>query len=159
MMQLPTIRMSNDQILVPFNPKHVYSIELKPFEVEYVENIPNYYECVIDNAMPGFSWTFICQGRPTAIFGVRPLWSTNFEMWMIPGEGIEKNAIAVLRGARHIIDGIVAEFDVLRLQITVRCENEIAYKFAKRLGFKVESVMRYFGPEGADYYLMTRITE
>ena len=88
MMQLPTIRMSNDQILVPFNPKHVYSIELKPFEVEYVENIPNYYEYVIDNAMPGFSWTFICKGRPTAIFGVRPLWSTNFEMWMIPGEGI-----------------------------------------------------------------------
>ena len=36
MMQLPTIRMSNDQILVPFNPNHLCSIELKPFEVEYV---------------------------------------------------------------------------------------------------------------------------
>lgn len=159
MMQFPTIRLSNDQIVVPFSGSHLMSLDLRPFEMEYVETIPNYYDYVVDNALTGFSWTFICQGRPVAVFGVRPLWSTNFEMWMIPGEGIERNAIAVLRGARRLLDSVIEEFGLLRLQITVRCENEVAFKFAKRLGFKIESTMRYFGPEGADYYLMTRINK
>jgi hypothetical protein len=35
-------------------------------------------------------------------------------------------------------------------------ENDTAFKFAKALRFEVESVMRKFGPEGADYYMMTR---
>jgi len=151
--------MSNDQMIVPFLPNHLHSLELKPFELEYVEHIPDYHEYVAENALRGFSWTGICQGRPVAVFGVRPLWSTNFEAWMVPGEGIERNAIAVLRGARHILDSVIVEFGLLRLQITVRCENEVAFRFAKRLGFKVESKMLRFGPEGADYYLMTRITE
>jgi len=32
----------------------------------------------------------------------------------------------------------------------------IAYRFAKSLGFKVECEMKEYGPEGADYYLMSR---
>ena len=159
MIQLPTLRLANNLVIVPFSQNHLLSMELRPFEKEYVETIPDYYEYIGENAMPGFSWTAMSYRRPIAVFGVRPLWSTNFEAWLIPGEGIENNAISVLRGARHILDSIFTEFDLMRLQITVRCENEIAFKFAKRLRFDVESVMRKFGPEGADYYLMTRIKE
>jgi hypothetical protein len=75
---------------------------------------------------------------------------------MIPSKDIHKNAILLVRGAKATTDTAINNYEIKRLQIIVRVENDVALRFAKSLGFSVESVMTKFGPEGADYYMMVR---
>lgn len=77
---------------------------------------------------------------------------------MLPGAGIEDNSISVVRGARKLLDNVIQEYDIVRLQIAVRTSNDTAYKFAKALYFEDEAIMRKYGPEGADYHLMARFS-
>jgi RimJ/RimL family protein N-acetyltransferase len=77
-------------------------------------------------------------------------------MWLVPSKDIGSHAISLVRGARAVTDTALQDYGVRRLQICVKVENDTAFKFAKALRFEVESVMRKFGPEGADYYMMTR---
>ena len=76
---------------------------------------------------------------------------------MIPTVNVNRSAIALIKGGRHILDHIQDEYDVRRLQITVRSSNKTAYKYAEKMYFKTEGLMERYGPEGDDYYLMARI--
>ena len=54
---------------------------------------------------------------------------------------------------------IFDDYDLKRLQITVSYHNNTAYKFAKSLYFKKEGVLKKYGPEGADYFMMARFPD
>jgi RimJ/RimL family protein N-acetyltransferase len=148
----------NKQI-VPFNVSHVFQMEMKPMEQEFVDSTPDFIENLMSNANPDYSWTGVADGKIVAIFGVSELWPGVADLWMIPSVHINKHAMAVVRGAKAVIDKAVDDFETRRLQITVREDNQIAYRFARALGFDVECLMKSYGPEGADYYLMSRIKE
>lgn len=102
------------------------------------------------------SWTVVGRGRPVCCFGLWQLWDGVAEAWMLPDEEIDKYAISVTRGARRVLDKAIQDIGIRRLQIAVRVQNDTAYKFAEALYFKTECVMKHYGPEGADYYLMAR---
>ena len=145
------------QSLVPFRPEHLLRMEMKGDALDYLEIIPEYPQYVIAMAVPDFSWTLLRNDKPVCVFGLRPMWPGVGEVWMLPGVGIEENAIALVKGGRHIFAQIEQEYGVRRLQIAVRKSNYTAYKFARSVYFEQESLMRQFGPEGDDYYMMTRI--
>ena len=156
LIQLPDVKLSPDQHIVPLRYEHLTRLKLKEHEQEYARSIPNYIDYVWDNSVDGSSWAGIWRGRVVAAFGMRFYWQGVAEAWMLPGEGIEHNAISLVKGARSLFDIAIERNEIRRLQIAVKVENDTAYKFAKAVGFGVESVMRKFGPEGSDYYLMTR---
>ena len=157
MLQLATVTMRTDAQIIPYHPNHYYSIELKGYELDYIRTIPNYDQYINENATPGLTWTVIIRGKVVAIFGLRFQWDRVAELWMLPGVGIENDPISVTRGARKILDNVIQEYDIMRLQIAVRVQNVTAYKFAKALYFEQEALMRCYGPELADYYLMSRL--
>jgi len=158
MLELATCRMAPHHQIVPFQPRHLDAIEIKGFELDYVEAIPNYREYVIFNAQLDNSFTGIVRGKVILIFGVRSIWPGVAELWMLPGAGIEKHTIAVVRGARAVLDNVIEHLDIMRLQLTVHCQNDTAYKFAKALYFEEEALLKHYGPEQADYYLMARFS-
>jgi len=145
------------QSLIPFRPEHLLRMGLKGDELLYLELIPEYHRYIIEMAVPDFSWTLIGRSGPVCVFGMRPMWPGVGEIWMLPGIGIEKNAIALVKGGRHIFAQIEQEYGIRRLQIAVRKSNYTAYKFARSVYFEQESVMVNFGPDGEDYFMMTRI--
>ena len=146
-----------DQQLVPFRPEHLLKAELKGDELNYTKVLPEWYEYTIEMAFEDLSWTFLRLGQVACMFGVRPLWPGVGEVWMIPTVNVNRSAIALIKGGRHILDHIQDEYDVRRLQITVRSSNKTAYKYAEKMYFKTEGLMERYGPEGDDYYLMVRI--
>lgn len=146
-----------DQMLIPFRAEHLQRADLKDDELRYMEKIPQWYEYVLDTAYEDLSWSLFRLGRAACMFGVRPLWPGVGEVWMIPTQHVDRSAIALVKGGRHIFNHIQNEYDVRRLQITVRSSNETAYKFAQKLYFKTEGLMEQFGPEGESYYMMARI--
>jgi hypothetical protein len=156
LVQLPEFRMSSDEQLVPLRYEHVARMRLADDNKEYMEYIPNYIDYIWDNSEDGWSWAGIGRGKVVIAFGIRHIWHGLAEMWLVPSEDIGSHAISLVRGARAVTDTALQDYGVRRLQICVKVENDTAFKFAKALRFEVESVMRKFGPEGADYYMMTR---
>ena len=157
MIHLGTLRLGPGREVIPFQPSHIYSIELKPFELEYVNTIPDFYNYAIENAFPNLSWTGIGHGQIQLIWGVRPFFEKTAEVWMLPGKNIDRYAVSLLRCARQMLKQVMKEHGFERLQITVRQQNVTAYKFAKALYFEDEGLLRKYGPEGADYIIMSRI--
>ncbi len=158
MIQIARIKTSAQQQIVPFQPNHLNLIDFRKHELDNIENIPDYLAYVINNSIDDLTWTGIAKGKVICIFGIRPMWTGVAEAWLLTGHGIEQNAISLVRGARILLSDSIEEFGLKRLQIAVRVSNETAFKFAQALHFKVESKMKKFGPEGEDYYLMTRIS-
>ena len=156
MVQLPQFRMSADEQIVPLRYEHLQRLRLTEDTIEYTKHIPGYLDYVWDNSADGWSWAATARGKVIAVFGIRMLWTGLAEMWMLPGDNLNRHAISLVRGARAITDSALSDYGVRRLQITVKVENDIAFRFAKALHFEVESIMRRFGPEGSDYYMMVR---
>lgn len=157
MITFPEMRLAKGQHLVPYRREHLFDIDLKDYEKEnYAGYIDEYLEYVDVNVVEGLTWSAIGYGKVRAIIGFRPMWRAVGEVWMLPGHGIERHAISVVRQGRAINDYVMEEFNLKRLQIAVSCQNDTAYRYAKSLYFKEESVMKHYGPEGADYRLMVR---
>jgi len=157
MIQIAKIKTSAQQQIVPFQPNHLNLIDFREDELNHIEHIPDYLNYIVDNAIVDYSWTAIAQGKVICIFGIRYMWSGVAEAWLLTGHGIEKNSISLVKGARVLLDETIEEMQIRRLQIAVKSTNKTAYNFAKFLYFNVEGVMKKFGPDGEDYYLMTRI--
>tara|TARA_S200002703_G_scaffold137364_1_gene127115 strand:- start:305 stop:790 length:486 start_codon:yes stop_codon:yes gene_type:complete len=154
------ISLSKGQHVIPYRPEHLLEIDLRDYEKEnYAGNIKDYLEYVDDNAWPDLTWTGVGAGKVVLIFGFRPMWKGCGEGWILPGYGLEKHAISLLRNGRFLLTSIMEDYELNRLQIAVSVRNETAYKFAKAMYFNEEVVMPKFGPEGSDYYLMSRLSE
>ena len=156
LIQIPKIIMSPDESIVSLRHDHLMKIDYNEDTKEYIKNIPNYIDYLWANAEAGSSWAGIGRGKVVAAFGIKPIWNGLAEMWMIPGTDIGRHTISIVRGAKVLTDSAIRDYDLKRLQIAVRVENDTAFRFAKSLGFGVESIMKRFGPEGADYYMMAR---
>ena len=156
LIQLPQIRMSHDEHIVPLLYAHLTRINLKEENRDFENVIPNYINYVWDHATPGMSWAGIGRGKVVAAFGVRPFWDGVSEMWLIPGKEIDRHAISVIRAAKQLTDTTMGDYGIRRLQMCVNTQNDTAFRFAKALRFEVESVMTKYGPDGSDYYMMAR---
>jgi len=156
LIQIPEFRMSHDEHIIPLTYEGLTRIQYNDDTLEYMKYIPNYIDYIWSNAESGWSWAGVGRGKVVAAFGIRPIWNGLAEMWMIPGKDIRKHTISLVRGAKALTDSAIRDYDINRLQICVKMENDTAFRFAKSLGFGVESIMKRFGPEGADYYMMAR---
>lgn len=158
MIILPEIKLYTGQHIVPYRSEHLLDLDLQQYEQDnYSGHIEEYLEYVDVNTYDGLTWSGIGNGKVVCIFGFRPMWRAVGEVWLLPGNGIERHAISVLRGARKILDSVMDKFELRRLQIAVSCHNDTAYRFAKKLYFEEEALMKNYGPEGSDYKLMVRL--
>ena len=156
LVQLPQVRMGHDEHIVPLSYEHLTRIRLKKENRDFVNVIPNYLDYVWDHAVDGMSWAGIGRGKVISAFGIRPFWDGVAEMWLVPGEEIDRHAISVIRASKQLTDTAIANNGIKRLQICVNTNNDTAFRFAKALRFEVKSVMRKYGPDGSDYYMMVR---
>lgn len=101
------------------------------------------------------SWTAVIDGSPVACGGTIQHWPGRHQGWMYlnkaSGKYMRFISTAVLKHMAKI-EG--------RLEISVRCDFALGHKWAKMLGFRVETErMERFGPEGEDHTGYVRITE
>jgi len=159
MISFSDAKLTKGQHIVPYRPEHLLEIELRDYEAQnYKGHIEEYLEYVDMNVVEGLTWTAIGHGRVIGIFGFRPMWRAVGETWLLPGHGIERHAISVVRVARQIMTNVMYDFSLKRLQIAVSTQNDTAYRYAKSLYFEEEAIMKNYGPEGADYRLMVRLS-
>jgi len=143
--------------LVPFNPVHALNIRIgDAASIAMRENL-NFADLMAAQAASGHAITVLLHGTPAACFGSVSIWKGLEEMWCLLEERARKYPMAMTKIAIAYRDYRVIAGNLRRLQLNVRCSDQRAFRWAKAIGFEPEAKMRRYGPDGSDFYLMSRV--
>lgn len=138
-------------VIVPFMPEHLNGFKSSQPDTEGHENIRNH---MIAQAEGNTAVSVLQFGKTIGVFGSSKIWNGLEEAWFLVDEATRRYGIAMTKVAKKFISLKFQEDSLNRLQITVRLNDIRAYKWAKCLGFQTDGVMKQFGPDGSDYYMM-----
>ena len=155
--KLQEIATNSNVFFVPFKWMHPLSMDLRQFERETFELIPDFRARLRMYEQTGNAVTVLCEGKMVCSFGVYEIWSGVAEAWLITSKHFESYPISATRTARRFFDFIAIELQLHRLQIGVNTRDAVAVKWAKMLNFDIEGVNRAFGPDKTDWLMMSRI--
>ena len=95
----------------------------------------------------GNSWTGVCDGRPVACAGFIEQWPGRTIAWAYLNKNSGAHMMFITRKVRDALSKIKG-----RIEFAVRCDFDAGHRWARMLGFDVETyVMKAYGPDGEDY--------
>ena len=143
-------------IFVPFHEAHLMSLRVTNEHSQTISKVLPINQMIAAQAKFGDAYTAILHGTPVACFGSVRIWTGVEEMWLLIEERARKVALSLTKAAIAYRDFRVISGNLHRLQITVRCEDMRAVRWGLRIGFSIDGMMKSYGPDGSDYYLMSR---
>ena len=111
--------------------------------------------CNHDNIV---AYTLVDGEEVLAVGGAHIMWFGVGELWVLVSPEAKRRAAPFARYTKGVIDSILQEHKLRRMQASIHVEDQPAIRFAEWLGFKNEGVMRKYGVEGDDYYRMARVS-
>ena len=111
---------------------------------------------IIQQSISGPFITAMVNGEPVAVFGAVIFWNGVAEAGALFTEQARRYPLAMTKGAYVFFDICEILFTLHRLQITVRSNDQRAVKWAKRLGFVEEGILKQYSADQQDYYMMRR---
>lgn len=142
---------------VPFHPAHLEVIQPQEFKNSNPAELLEWKQLITAQAEVGTAITAYLHGRPVACFGYLVMWTGVAEMWLLIEERGRQYGKSLTRAAMTVRDCAVLSNNLHRIQITVRCGDIRAVKWAGALGFEQEAVLRRYGPDQTDFYILARI--
>ncbi len=98
-------------------------------------------------------YTVSYRGDPIMCGGLMKQWPGRYSLNAYMGKDAGRHMTFLTRGARRYLDKVVG-----RMEFTVRKDFPAGQRWARMLGFEVESpLMKQFGPEGEDHIGYVRI--
>jgi hypothetical protein len=143
--------------LVPFNPAHALTMRIGNASSIAMRDNLDFASLMAAQAVTGHAITVLLHGTPAACFGSVSIWKGLEEMWCLLEERARKHPLAMTKIAIAYRDYRVIAGNLRRLQLNVRCDDQRAFRWAKAIGFELEAKMRRYGPDGSDFYLMSRV--
>jgi len=162
LMSLQLAEKLNDQrrrtglFFMPFHKHHATRIDIKSEEVLVVANREEAVEVFDQQEQMGAAVTAFVYNQPAAIFGFVSIWKGVAEAWLVADDIMRSMPVTFTKAAIQTLDISAISMGLHRTQITVRSTDTRAYKWASAVGFKEECLMRKYGTDGVDYFLMAR---
>lgn len=132
------------------------SLNLNTADTQAISRVVPIQKLIAAQAKFGDAFTMIVHGKPAACFGSVKIWDGVEEMWLLIDDRARKMAKTLTKSAIEFVDFRAIAGNLHRLQITVRCEDMRAVRWARAIGFSIDGMMMKYGPDGSDYYLMSR---
>lgn len=100
------------------------------------------------------SWTAIDEnGEPVACGGLVQIWPGRHSAWMYLNDASAPHMLAITHYALDCLATVKG-----RLELTVRVDFDAGHRWARMLGFSVETpVMPFYGPEGEAHSMYIRV--
>ena len=96
-------------------------------------------------------------GQVAAICGALKKWDGVADFWMLTSNLVTKFPLSFHKSCIEGLDFLMSEFGIHRLQASIAERHVISQKWAHRLGFQPEGLMKAYGPDGANHYLYARV--
>lgn len=141
---------------MPFHKNHASRINIKSEEVLVVANREEAIDVFDQQEQMGAAVTAFVYNEPAAIFGFVSIWKGVAEAWLVADDVVRSMPVTFTKSAKQVLDISAISMGLHRTQITVRSTDTRAYKWASAVGFKEECLMRKYGMDGVDYFLMAR---
>jgi hypothetical protein len=141
---------------MPFSPIHISSISITQPEIVAASKYVDISTAVVSQASLGPAVTAFLNARPVAVFGFVQIWPGVAEAWLIADDKARTKPIGMTKVGKTFFDIAEISYALHRVQISVRTGDTRAYHWAEVLGFSEEGVMRQYGPDRADHYIMAR---
>lgn len=138
---------------------HLRDIELRSFDEQVILSVSNCFERIALQSESGLAYTGIDDDRNIiAIGGVSLLWPHVGSGWVLTSDLIVKYKIWVHRTIRNILDTAIKVYSLHRIESIILKKHKVSRKWAERLGFQREGLLRKYDSQGNDYWLYARIT-
>lgn len=95
------------------------------------------------------SWSVFCDGELVIAGGFVVPYEGLVEAWTIPGPAFRKHHKLALKETKYALS-MMAPLGTRRLQALVMNDHEAGHRWARHIGFKLESVMQRYGKKGED---------
>lgn len=106
----------------------------------------------------GPSWTIMMKDVPVVSGGVVVIWKGVGEAWMLlNGDMIFQYPLTVYRVVKTLLDAIIHDCKLHRVQTFVLDGHPKAHRWIKALGFTSEGKLAGFGPDKKDYWVYGRV--
>lgn len=143
--------------LIDFSVRHVSAMNLRPQSRISFDHIPGYRDKLRAVELTKWAHTAVVTGDVVCCFGVIELWPGLGEAWMLTSDKIKRYPISLTRGAQRYFSAAANGLQLRRLQITTNVNDELAVRWANRLNFTQEGLLRSYGPDGSDHFMYSRI--
>lgn len=141
---------------MPFHKNHAARIDIKSEEVLVVANREEAIDVFDQQEQMGAAVTAFVYNQPAAIFGFVSIWKGVAEAWLVADDVMRSMPVTFTKSAKQVLDISAISMGLHRTQITIRSTDTRAYKWASAVGFNEECLMRKYGTDGVDYFLMAR---
>lgn len=143
--------MSHRHELVPFDALHLTNVRWT--EEEHAKLLGQ-RAFVHYQKYPGY--TAFCNGEFLAAAGVVIPYPGMGEAWAIASNMVRYHKTYFHRTVQRVLDQIIADFKLRRVQAMVRSDFDTSHAWVQRLGFEKEAVLHKYGIKGEDMTVYAR---
>lgn len=131
---------------------HLLSIELQSAQA-FAQTLltREYAESIVGQT--GVGWTVAKDGRPVACGGIAEQWPGRAEAWTL----LSDEALLMFRHVHRVARGAIANAPWSRVEMKVDAQHDAGVRWARRLGFECEGLMRKYTTDGRDIFLFARV--
>lgn len=102
--------------------------------------------------------TAVAGDEVLAVLGATQVHHGVAEVWAITSDSIKNHKIGFHKLVLKLLKYVETELKLHRMQMTVRCDFKEGNKWAKALGFSVESVLGQYGPDKSSHVMYARFS-
>lgn len=146
----------NGVFFMPFNRVHYDAMNISQSDLVSQEKYMDVGAKLEAQSKVGFSATVFLDLKAVMSFGIVPIWNGVAEAWMVADNKIKNKPYILTKYSKRFIDIVPISLALHRLQITVRIQDKRAVSWARFLGFTEEGILRRYGPDKANYYMMRK---
>lgn len=134
-------------------------IDIVDYQPSHLENIvlKKCHDGERPKEIRGNAITFLIAGEPLAIFGWYLISPGVAQVWGLLSEKTQNHKKSFHKAVKLFLPYSIQKLEIRRMQISVRCHFHQGWRWAKKLGFNCEGVMKQYGPDGIDCWLFSRI--
>jgi len=103
------------------------------------------------------AFTYSEDGKAKAIIGAQQYWKGRVAVWALVGD--VSNWISCHRQVTKTLNAYAKANNVLRFELTTEIGFDESERWAKMLGFKLESTMSNFGVDGLDHKMWVMLCQ
>jgi len=141
---------------LPFHMDHAWRCDaIKEFESKSL-TLEDRIRMLEMQSLSGPTVSAFLGDEPVAVFGCVLLWSGVGEAWSLLSEKARRYPIAMTKAAKCFLNNVETQFNLHRLQITVKSTDKRAMGWAKTLGFVSEGLMLQYSADKEDNYIMRK---
>ena len=110
-------------------------------------------EAAVELEKSGLCWTLLYEDAPVACGGLAQIWPHRYQAWMLLDRRTGRHMFRITKEVSTYLRKVKG-----RIELTVRADFEQGQRWAKMLGFELESLLlRQYGHDGADNVGYVRI--